>query len=78
MRIVGSRVISIRMFCYLFVLPIMSRLPFILIPLALFLSACGQKGPLYIEGHEPAGLKVVKPAKPKTEPAPEVEPSAPN
>ncbi|MFM8443310.1 MAG: LPS translocon maturation chaperone LptM [Methylococcus sp.] len=56
----------------------MSRLPYVLIPLALFLFACGQKGPLYIEGHEPAGLKVVKPAKPKTEPAPEVEPSAPN
>ncbi len=78
MRIVGSGVISIRMSGLLQRLLIMSRLPYVLIPLALFLFACGQKGPLYIEGHEPAGLKVVKPAKPKTEPAPEVEPSAPN
>ena len=40
-------------------------------------AACGQKGPLYMEGHEPRGMKVVKP-KNDAETAPQVEPSAPN
>ena len=56
----------------------MSKLSYVFIPLAVLFCACGQKGPLYMEGHEPPGQKVAKPAKPKTETAPEVEPSAPN
>jgi predicted small lipoprotein YifL len=56
----------------------MSKLSYVFIPLAVLFYACGQKGPLYMEGHEPRGQKAAKPAKPKTETAPEVEPSAPN
>jgi predicted small lipoprotein YifL len=53
-----------------------SRL-FCLLLLILAQAACGQKGPLYMEGHEPRGMKVVKP-KNDAETAPQVEPSAPN
>ena len=46
----------------------------------LLLSACGQKGPLYMEGHEPPGMKTAKQPvrKAPAEPTPQLEPSAPN
>jgi len=50
---------------------------FSLLLLVLGQLACGQKGPLYMEGHEPRGMKVVKPRN-DAETAPQVEPSAPN
>lgn len=50
---------------------------FSLLLLVLAQLACGQKGPLYMEGHEPRGMKVVKPRN-DAETAPQVEPSAPN
>jgi|GEM_PF-1091564 len=77
-RAVWVGAISIRMHGLLFHRLIMPKPIYFLLLQALFLSACGQKGPLYMEGHEPPGQKVAKPAKPKTETAPELEPAAPN
>ncbi len=50
---------------------------FTLLLLVLAQLACGQKGPLYMEGHEPRGMKVIKPHN-DADTAPQVEPSAPN
>lgn len=45
----------------------------------LLFAACGQKGPLYLEGHVPKSQKKTKHMIDATpEPAPVVEPSAPN
>lgn len=34
------------------------------------LTACGQKGPLYLRDNPPAGIKIPKPATPKPVPYP--------
>jgi predicted small lipoprotein YifL len=57
-----------------------SRFPVALLAAAAslaLLTACGQKGPLYLRDNPPAGTKIPKPATPKPVPYPAdvVEPS---
>ncbi len=50
-----------------------------LLGVVVLMAGCGQKGPLYLEGHEPRSQKNARPMiSSKNSDNPEVEPSAPN